>query len=133
MSLTSIADLYWFMRSSSSVTSLVSENNIKVGWTKTLDSFPCIILTQTGGTDTGYLGYKSAPAGSRLRLEDAVFTVDIFSRSSRMETYQIADVITPLFIVSGACRKEGDIDLFDNDMNVYRKMQTYRYKLHHDD
>jgi len=129
MSSDALTDIRGFLVSSTAVTSLVPKKDISVGWRKTIDNFPCVILNQISGTDTGYLGYGLA--GSRTRREEFIFSIDIFSRTNRKQTYSIADAIVPLMIVSGSCRKLSDIDMYDDVLNVYRKVQTYNYTLFH--
>jgi len=132
MSFTSITHIRGYLISSSSVTSLVNTNNIKVGWPKSLDSFPCVTITQTGGGDYGYLGYGTSTAGSKIRREESTFQIDIFSQSSRLETIQIADEIVKV-LISGTCRKNSDIDMYDDETGLYRKIQTYTITEFHDD
>jgi hypothetical protein len=133
MSSDALTDIRGFLVSSSSVTSIVPKKDISVGWRKTIDNFPCIILNQIGGMDKGYLGYCTTPTGTRNREELYIFTVDIYSRTNRKQTYTIADSVVPLLIASGSCTKVNDIDLYDDNLSVYRKLQTYKYTKFHQD
>ena len=121
-----------YLRSCSAVTDTVSDSEIRFGWPDELEKFPCIILTQVGGSDTGYLGYQSSAAGSRLRREEFTIQLDIISRT-RKQTYDLADTIVPMLIASGACRKDSDIDDFNDERRIYRKIQTFSMTKHHDD
>lgn len=127
MSSDALIDIRSYIVSSSSVTSLVPKKDITVGWRKTMDNFPCVIINQISGMDKGYLGYRTSPAGSRIREETFVFSIDIYSRTSRKQTYSIADAIVPLLIASGSCKKMNDIDMYEEAFNAYRKLQTYTY------
>jgi len=131
MSSDALTNIRGFLVSSTAVTSFVPKKDITVGRRKTIDNFPCIIINQISGVDKGYLGYGLA--GNRTRKETFVFSVDIFSRTNRKQTYSIADAIVPLLIVSGSCRKLSDIDMYDDTLSVYRKVQTYTYTLFHQD
>jgi len=133
MSSEAFRDIRGYICSTSTITDLVSKSDIKIGWPKVLDSFPCILMTQTGGVDVGYLGYKVAPAGSKFRREETTFQLDIFSTTSRKETYAIADALVPIMIASGGCRKISDVDSYDDEKNVYRKLQSYSFLTFHDD
>jgi len=133
MSSDAMMDIRSYLVSSSTVTSLVPKKDITVGWRKTIDNFPCVIINQVSGTDKGYLGYRTSPAGNRIREEVFLFSIDIYSRTSRKQTYSIADAIVPLMIVSGACKKLSDSDLYDDNLSVYRKLQTYTYTRFHQD
>ena len=133
MSSDALMDIRGYLVSSTVVTSLVQRKDITVGWRKTLDNFPCIIINQISGIDKGYLGYAASPAGSRNREETYVFTLDIYSRTNRKQTYSIADAIVPLLIVSGSCKKIGDMDMYDDVLSVYRKLQTYTFTKFHED
>jgi len=132
MTLESTRTIRGFLCSSTAVLSHVSKSNIKVGWPKTLENFPSILITQAGGIEYGLLGYRTATAGSRLRREESTIQIDIYG-NSRLQTLQIGDAITPVLIASGGCRKVVDSDLFDDEKNVYRKLQTYEYTKYYDD
>jgi len=132
MSLDTTRLLRGYLVSSSTITNLVSTSNIKIGWTRTIDEFPCITITQIGGSDFGYLGYNSSSAGSQLRQELSSIQLDIFSKNSRLETIQIADAIVPVMI-SGGCRKITDIEDYNDELGLYRKIQTYSIIKHYDD
>ena len=131
MSSDAMVNIRGYLISSSNVTSKVPAKNIIVGWRKTLSEFPCIVINQISGTDTGFLGYGSPT--NRTRREQCMFSIDIFSRTSREQTYSVADSIVPLLIVSGSCKKVNDVDMYDDSLSVYRKLQTYSYTLFHSD
>jgi len=133
MSTEAFRDIRGYLCSTSTITDLVDKTDIKIGWPKELDSFPCILITQTGGMDYGYLGYKTAAAGSKFRREETTLQLDIFSTTSRKETYAISDAIVPIMIASGGCRKISDSDTYDSEKNVYRKLQSYSFLMFHDD
>jgi len=133
MSSLAFTNIRGYLCSSSTVTNYVSKSNIKIGWPKELDSFPCVLITQVGGVDTGYLGYKTSPVGSRFLVEENTYQVDIFSMTSRKETYDISDSIRKTLMASGSCKKISDVDSYDDEKNVYRKMITYTYKMFTDD
>ena len=131
MSSDALMDIRGFLVSSIAVTSIVPKKDISVGWRKNIDNFPCVILNQISGIDYGYLGYGLA--GNRTRKETFVFSLDIYSRTSRKQTYSIADAIVPLLIVSGSCKKINDIDIYEDNISAYRKLQTYTYTKFHFD
>lgn len=133
MSTESFREIRGYLCSSSSITDLVPKNSIRIGWPRGLETFPCILLSQAAGSDTGYLGYRSSSIGSRVRREENTMQVDIFSRRSRQETYNISDEIVPLLIASGACRKDSDIDTYDDEKSTYRKIITFSFTKFHDD
>lgn len=121
-----------FLVSSSTVTGYVPARKIKAGWPRTLDEFPCIIISQASGTDYGYLGYGTSDAGSKIRREEASIQIDIYSKNSRLETMQIADEIVKE-LVSGNCTKQSDNEGYNDELGIYRKIQTYNYTLFHKD
>jgi len=114
---------------SSALTSQVSTSNIKSGWPKELDSFPSILISQSSGTDTGFLGYRVGG----LRREEVSIQVDIFSRDTRKEVLDIGDTIVPIIISSMSAKKTSDTDMYDTSLNVYRKTQIYSFTMEHDD
>jgi len=124
-SITEIGHLRGYLRSSSSVTSYVPKGNIQLAWPQTPDKLPCIIINQVAGSDIGYLGYKTATAGTRNRRSTVTFQIDILSATSRQDTLSVGDVITPLLMVSGNYRKDSDIDTYDDGLSAYRKIQTF--------
>lgn len=132
MSLGATKQVKGYLFSSSALTTLVPISDINVGWIKKDDNFPCITINQVSGTDVGYLGYNTSIAGSKLRKEIPSFQIDIFSKESRLETLQIADLIVPLMI-SGGCRKDSEVDDYLDEFGLYRKIQTYTFIKHFDD
>ena len=128
MSYTAMINVRGVLISSSSVTSNVSASNIRVGWPRELESFPSILITQSYGSDDGFLGYKTGG----LRREGVAVQLDIFA-TTRTESLNIGDSIVPVMISSLAARKDADVDSFDDNLNVYRKIQTYSFTMEHDD
>lgn len=133
MSMDAFRNFRSWMCSSSTITTLVPRASIKIGWPRQLNTFPSIVITQSTGVDIGYLGYGTSIAGNRVRKEEVTFQVDIFSRDSRRQTYQISDAIIPVLIASGGCTKNSDTDLYEDDLEAYRKTQSYSFIMHHDD
>jgi len=129
MSYQAILDVRNYLISASTVTSQVGTNAIRAGWPKELDTFPTILLSQSSGVDTGLLGYKEGG----LRREEVSIQVDIFSNETRKQVLDIGDAIVPIMISTMSAKKTGDVDMYDNDLNVYRKMQTYSFTMEHDD
>ncbi len=123
MSLSAITDIRKFLLSSTTITNIVSKNDINIGWIKKEDNFPCITINQATGTDVGYLGYNTAAAGSQMRRETSTVQIDIYG-NTRLQTLQIADAVVPRMI-SGGCRKDADIDDYLDEYGKYRKIQTY--------
>jgi len=111
--------------SSSAVTTYVPKGNITFAWPQGKNKLPCIIINQIGGSDIGYLGYKSATAGSRNRKSTETYQIDILSDTSKVDTVFIGDEITPLLMVSGNYRKDSDVDTYDDNLSAYRKVQTF--------
>jgi len=124
-SITEIGHLRGYLRSSSAVLTYVPKGNIQLAWPQTPDKLPCIIINQVAGSDIGYLGYKTATAGTRNRRSTVTFQIDILSATSRQDTLSVGDMITPLLMVSGNYRKDSDIDTYDDGLSAYRKIQTF--------
>ena len=117
---------------SSAVSSQVPAKDILVGYDKDITNFPTIVLYSVGGMDVGYLGYNKATTGSSNRLETTRIAVDIMSRTSLYNCYQIADAVVPVMI-SGGCRKTNDVEEYNEDLNVYRKILTFKRDTIHKD
>jgi hypothetical protein len=131
--LNTATELRGYLCSSVSVTNIVPKGNILYGWPKVIDKLPCIIINQIAGSDYGYLGYKVATKGTRIRRETVTFQVDILSKTSRRELYNVADAVVPLFMVSGNYRKDSEIDTYDDNLSAYRKIQTFTKTIFHND
>ena len=56
MSSGAMREIGGYLRSCSAVTAIAPQSEIRFGWPDELEKFPCIILTQVAGSDTGYLG-----------------------------------------------------------------------------
>jgi len=132
MTVDTLSTIRNYLCSTSAVTTLVPITDIRVGYQTELVNFPSLAIYQIGGTDVGYMGYNRSTSGNRLRLETSNINVDIISRTSMYHTYQIADAIVPVMI-SGGCRKMQDVDLYDTEMEVYRKVLTFRNQRHQTD
>jgi len=126
MSLAVIKDIRDSLIQNSDLTNLVTSENIQVGWKRELQDFPCIIITQSSGVDTGYLGYSTSPSGSRTSKEQTSFQIDIYSRKSLKETYDILDVMKKILKKKGYS-KTSDNDTWVEDYKAYRKITTWRY------
>ena len=133
MSYSTAIDIRSYLCSSTAVLTHIPKGNILFGWPRIMDKFPCIIINQVAGSDYGYLGYKSATKGTRIRKETITFQVDILSKTSRKELYNVADAVVPLFMVSGNYRKDSEIDTYDDGLSAYRKIQTFTKQIFHDD
>ena len=125
MSFDEASKIRGYLCSSSAVTTYVPKGNIMFAWPKTPDKLPCIIIEQVAGNDIGYLGYKTATAGSRNRKSTVTFQIDTLSATSRKATMNIGDAIIPLLMVSGNYRKDSEIDTYDDGLSAYRKIQTF--------
>ena len=132
MSLATLKQMRGYMVSSSAITAIVPSNDIRVGWLRIDDQFPCITINQVSGLDVGNLGYNTSAAGSQMRRETSTYQIDMYSKASRLQTLQIADLIVPRMI-SGGCRKNSDNDDYDDESQTYRQIQTYSKITHFDD
>lgn len=132
MSLGALKQVRGYLVSSDAVITKVPSEKIKTGWIRSDDQFPCITIVQVGGTDKGSLVYKTSAAGSKLRTERPRFQIDIYSQKDRLETIQIADEVVKVMI-SGGCVKDSDAEDYNDELNLYRKIQTYSYWKFHED
>ena len=107
--------------------SLVPSSNIKVGFTIEVDSFPSITLTQTGGSAHGLLGYGTSTVGSKLRRDNRTFQIDIYSRSGMLDLQQISDEVDLALLSGSTFRKISDNDTYEEEIQAYRKIQTWSF------
>ena len=113
------------------VSSSVTANNIKVGFQKTVDTFPCIAFYRIGGSSLGMMGYNTSTGGTQNRMEDVMLQVDIFHLDSTEDLELLDDQVIKA-VMSGAIIGEsydliGDSSSFDNSYDCYRVIQTWRY------
>lgn len=108
-----------------SVTSLVEPANIRVGWSDGQVNFPSVSISTVGETDVGYLGFGTAPEGSRLHRIEATIQIDIISKTSIKETLEIADAITKV-LLGNSFSKQSEVDIWDDMMKAHRRMLRFR-------
>lgn len=132
MSYTTLLELRNALVSSSELTSLVDDEDIQVGWKRELTDFPCIIISQAGGVDYGYLGYSTSPSGSKLSREESYYQIDIYSRTSMKNILDIYGILREILIKLGY-RKTADNDAFEIEYNAFRKITTWRKVTFHND
>ena len=110
----------------SAVSSQVSSSDIRVGYSLTLESYPCVTIQKIGGGTYGLLGFGTSPAGSKNRWEDRLFQIDIFSQVSIEELELIADNVMKALIsgCSGA-RMLSDAGGYDDGYQAWRSIQTW--------
>jgi len=109
----------------SAVTALVSPTNIRVGWSEGQISMPAIIISTVGETDIGYLGFGTAPEGSRMHRIEATLQFDILSKSSVKETLQIDDAMTEALLENGFS-KTSETDMWDGYLKAHRRIVRFR-------
>jgi len=120
-------DIYDTLTSDSDLLALVSSGNIQIGWKREPPDYPSITFYQVAGFDRGELGYSTAASGSKIRNVVPVYGFTIFSRKSMKEILQIDDALTKCLINKGF-EKLSDREGFDEDINAYVKLLTYRKK-----
>ena len=117
-------DLYDSLCTNSNLTAIVPSNNIKIGWQNEISSFPTITIFQIGGTSKGQLGYNTAAVGSGLVKESFGPQIEIYSRTSTLQNYQILDELNDIMISSGY-EKLSDLDIYDDTLGAHRKITRW--------
>ena len=108
------------------VTGQVSASDIRVGFARQVDSFPCITLDKVTGDTYGRLGFKTSDPGSRDRHESITVQLDIYTRSSASHRDTIGDyVIKAMMSGCSGARMLGDIGTYDDGYDAYRDIQTW--------
>lgn len=116
-----MTNLYDNLTNNSSLTSIVSADDIDIGWQTEDINYPSISITQAGGGAIGQLGYKD----KNRTLEDFVVQIDIYSDTSAKKTYNICDEIENI-LVSSNYEKTADSDMWEPDLNAHRKTTQWR-------
>jgi len=113
------------------VSSSVTVGNIRVGFQRQVDSYPCVAFYRIGGSSVGRFGYKTAVGGSKDRTEDVMLQVDLFHLGS-MEDLELLDDYVIKAVMSGARPGEsftlfGNTGGFDFNYDCFRSIQTWTY------
>jgi hypothetical protein len=113
------------------VTDLVDTGNIKVGFTRKSDDFPCISIHRVGGNTVGKLGYGTSDAGSKDRTENRLFQVDILCRTS-IEDLELIDDAVIKALCSGVTTgkwmsMQSNPSFYDYSYDAQRVAQTWSY------
>ena len=106
---------------------LVPTDDIRIGFMVEADNFPCITITQTGGSCYGYLGYGTSAAGSKQRRDNRTFQIDIYSRSGMLDLQQISDKVDIALMSGSGFRKINDNDTYEEGIHAHRKVQTWAF------
>jgi len=124
--------VYGWLASSSAITSLVSQSNIRMAYPKIEDDYPCISIIQTAGSEVGRFGYGTASAGTKMRETNPTYQIDIWSKQGFYQVDQIGDEVSKVMI-SGACRKISDNHDYYTDPSLYRKIMSFMFVRYFDD
>ena len=140
MTVADIDNLISILKSDATLTSMVSANDIKVGWVSTVENFPCIVITLISENAVGRIGYKSSSSGNKLRYDTGTFQIDVYVQNEdggARKAGQICDRIEKLLLPSitgiDAMSKSGDVMMYDDEMNVWRRSMRWDYKVIHAD
>jgi len=113
------------------VSSTVTANNIKVGYMREINVFPCVTIYRIGGDSSGKLGYLSSTGDTRERIENRLMQVDIFHLDSIEDLERLDDYVITAFM-SGAQSKDGfrlisNPSTYDDSYEAFRTTQTWLY------
>ena len=133
MSLDVEQSLHNLLVSSTAITNLVSISNIRMGVQKTTPtSYPCILITQVGGSDIPYLGYSSSPSGSRFGVENVSYQIDIFNQTSPKKNLDIYDVMKIPLMTDGFV-KSSDNSILEEELDAFRQITRWSKIQSHSD
>lgn len=121
MSYNSMKDLYDSLYSDTNLNSKCPSGNIRVGWRRDEEEFPSISLIQQGGNEVGLLGYSKA-SGNVAELFGV--QINIYSRETTLETYDIYEKLRPIMISEGY-EKTADADDWDDNLSAYVKITRW--------
>jgi len=113
------------------ISTAVTADNVKIGYRREIDVFPCITIFRIGGSSIAKLGYNATTGGSREREETRMMQVDILHADSIADLELLDDkVITA--IMSGARTQDGfrllsDLSRYDDSYEAFRTTQTWLY------
>ena len=107
------------------VTNYVPVGNIRLGFTRENVKDPSVSMTLVGGGTWAYLGQGTSVVGSKTRRESRLFQLDIYTSSGMRHLQTIGDGIDTALISGTGYRKLNDNDVFENGLQMYRKIQTW--------
>jgi hypothetical protein len=122
MSYTLIKELYDSLTKDSAITNLVPATDIKVGWQNIISNFPCITIIRIGGNAVGRLGHNTSASGQVK--ENFGVQIEVYSRKSLKENYDICDLIRKNLITLGYS-KLMDSDEWDDTLSAHRKITRW--------
>lgn len=111
------------------VSTSVTADNIRVGFAREIDSYPCITMHRIGGGSYPRLGYQSSTGDSRDRMDTYLMQIDIFDLNS-IENLELLDDKVIRAVHSGAQTGEGyrltnNTSMYDDSYDAYRSIQTW--------
>lgn len=125
MSAASNQALYDILTTDADIIALVPVAKVSMGVQKAKPTtFPCIIVTQIGGSDVGYIGYGSAPSGSKFGMERLSYQIDIYNQTVPKTNLTILDAMKVPLMRNGY-HKTSDNDIWDDAFNAYRKITRW--------
>ena len=134
MTVTEIDNIISALKSDTTLISMVSASNIRIGWVSTIQSFPSVVLTLIGGSATGRLGYQSSSTGSKLRTNTGTMQIDVYidnESGGARKAGEICDRIDKIFLsgISGILEfhKDSDVMMYDDSINVWRRTMRWSY------
>ena len=112
----------------STLTTLLGGNYIYMAEIMQAKQFPSVTIRLTSESSKKRVSYGTF----KKRDQNPLTQIDVWSKKSRQETYNIADRVDKLLVadtVSGTYgwNKVSDADLFENDTRVYHKPLRYSF------
>jgi hypothetical protein len=133
MTTSSNQSLYDFLTTNAGILALVPKTSILMGIQNAQPStYPCIVITQIGGSDMPGMGYKTAASGSKFAIERPSYQMDIFNQDVPKTNLTILDAMRMPLMANGYY-KTSDNDVFDDKLNAYRKITRWETITSHDD
>ena len=133
MSLVVEQELFDLMIGRASITNLIPVTDIRMGVQKVSpSSYPCIIITQVGGSERPYLGYGSSASGSKFAVETNSYQIDILSQVSPKKNTDVYDVIKVPLMTNGYI-KTSDNSVLEEELDAYRMITRWEKIAPHTD
>lgn len=114
----------------SDVTDYIPSNFIRIGYSKDITYVPSITIAGVDGSTGGYLGYRTAPSGERLRRENVILQVDLYQPWTIVSSQRIGEIINKTLIYGNSdswYSKISDNDNYNNSLNCHTKTQRWSY------
>lgn len=113
-----IEDIIDTLSADSDITSIVSSSKITIASNDKKIEYPCIILRRIGGSEVGRMGIATSSSGDRQSEERPLIRIDVVTRDSAYQAYELINYIKNLLLVDGY-EVTSEFEDYDREYEAY--------------